>query len=291
MEALSKLGCAVPLAHLADRHPATPQVVVTFDDGYADNLLAAKPVVERFEIPAAFFVTTAYIGSVREFWWDELENLLLQPGSLPSTLYAKIDSRECQWDLNGEAEYPPELASAHAGWLFDQPPPTTRHKLFWMIYMALQPLAHDRRRSVLDDLWRQAGAPSASRCSHRPLSAMELVQLASGGLAEIGSHTATHRRLSQVSASDQLWEMATSQAALEELLGSPVRLFSYPFGSRADYSRETCKLANQSGFQLACSNCDGVVRGGFDHFQIPRMYVADWNGDEFRRRIGERLYG
>src|SRR5207245_611648 len=67
-------------------------VAVTFDDGYADNLLNAKPLLETHGIPATVFVTTDYIDSKREFWWDELERLLLQPGDLPDVLNIHFDN-------------------------------------------------------------------------------------------------------------------------------------------------------------------------------------------------------
>ena len=52
-------------------------VVITFDDGYADNLAAAKPRLESHGVPAIFFVATDYVEEQREFWWDELERCLL----------------------------------------------------------------------------------------------------------------------------------------------------------------------------------------------------------------------
>jgi peptidoglycan/xylan/chitin deacetylase (PgdA/CDA1 family) len=61
-------------------------VAVTFDDGYADNLLAAKPLLERYDIPATVFVATGCLEGGWGFWWDELESLLLRAGELPPTL-------------------------------------------------------------------------------------------------------------------------------------------------------------------------------------------------------------
>jgi peptidoglycan/xylan/chitin deacetylase (PgdA/CDA1 family) len=53
-------------------------VVITFDDGYADNLHEAAPLLRRFDTAATFFIATGYIGGMREFWWDELERVVPQ---------------------------------------------------------------------------------------------------------------------------------------------------------------------------------------------------------------------
>jgi peptidoglycan/xylan/chitin deacetylase (PgdA/CDA1 family) len=58
-------------------------VVVTFDDGYRDNLDAALPVLERFDVPATVFCTVDAIGRDEGFWWDRLAALLLGPQAGP----------------------------------------------------------------------------------------------------------------------------------------------------------------------------------------------------------------
>lgn len=65
-------------------------VVVTFDDGYADNLQTAKPLLETYGIPATIFVATGYLGDERGFWWDELQELILEQGAEHIGLYLSM---------------------------------------------------------------------------------------------------------------------------------------------------------------------------------------------------------
>jgi peptidoglycan/xylan/chitin deacetylase (PgdA/CDA1 family) len=79
--------CApLPLAELLERRRrgALPRraVALTFDDGYADNLHAALPALERHGVPATVYVATGYVGADRPFWWDEAEELLAAAGTV-----------------------------------------------------------------------------------------------------------------------------------------------------------------------------------------------------------------
>lgn len=59
-----------------------PQVVVTFDDGYANNLHHAYPILQHFDVPATIFLATAFVDTHRLFWWDRL-HLSLQNWGQP----------------------------------------------------------------------------------------------------------------------------------------------------------------------------------------------------------------
>jgi peptidoglycan/xylan/chitin deacetylase (PgdA/CDA1 family) len=74
-------------------------IAVTFDDGYANNLYEAKPLLERHEVPATVFVTSGMVGRNREFWWDELEAILLAPRKLPQALHLEIEGQTHEWSL------------------------------------------------------------------------------------------------------------------------------------------------------------------------------------------------
>jgi peptidoglycan/xylan/chitin deacetylase (PgdA/CDA1 family) len=48
-------------------------VVITFDDGYADNLYTALPILEKYNAPMTLFVTSGHIDTPR-FYWDNVES-------------------------------------------------------------------------------------------------------------------------------------------------------------------------------------------------------------------------
>ena len=60
--------------------------------------------LERFDAPATVFVTSGAVDSTQEFWWDELEQLLLRPSVLPSQLEIEIDGRAHRWALETDAK-------------------------------------------------------------------------------------------------------------------------------------------------------------------------------------------
>jgi peptidoglycan/xylan/chitin deacetylase (PgdA/CDA1 family) len=65
-------------------------IAVTFDDGYADNLYNAAPLLEQFDTPCTFFIASGYIGGHREFWWDELEQIVSPSTPLYRRLYTEL---------------------------------------------------------------------------------------------------------------------------------------------------------------------------------------------------------
>lgn len=263
--------------------------VVTFDDGYADNLVNAKPLLERYEVPATVFVTTGYVAQDRSFWWDELESLLLGPQRLPETLRLCIAGASFEWQLRPCAA-DNHVVSAQSRWNILQPESATPRQLVYRsLHQLLRPLSEQARRSVLDELCRWADRSVIDGGHSAPLSNDGVVRLASGGLVEIGAHTVTHPILSAMSADAQFAEIHRSKIHLEEILGSPVASFAYPFGSRSDYTEETVAATRRAGYRRACSNFPGLVEPDIDTFQLPRFLVRDCDGEEFSRRLSDWL--
>ena len=294
LEILRSYGRPMSLRELivALRNGCLPRraVVVTFDDGYTDNLYYAKPLLERYDIPATAFLTAGYIGSKREFWWDELERLVLEPGKLPETLRVNINGSVCQWALEAAADYSEESYRQHQSWNVKQKDdPSPRQRLYRSLCPLLRPLSEGERRAVLDELLVWAGAESVSRPTHRTLSPDEVVCLADGDLVEVGSHTMTHPVLSRMSVATQQAEVRQSKARLEEILGREVSSFAYPYGAQSDYTQETVGMVHEAGFASACSNFTGFVQTGINPYELPRCLVRNWPGEQFAQRLREWL--
>jgi peptidoglycan/xylan/chitin deacetylase (PgdA/CDA1 family) len=263
------------------KHP----MAITFDDGYADNLANAQPLLRRYGIPATVFVTTGYVGSSREFWWDEIERLILEPAFLPERLQLdKLNGGGLMWELGRQDSH---NADAYRCWNVQlSENPTPRHSLYRSLCELLRPLPEQIRVDVLEYIQKWAGAESAGRSTHLPLTSEELARL-DPELIEIGAHTCTHALLSTLSKAEQKEEVQGSKKVLEEILGHAVSSFAYPFGGRMDYNAETVGVVRQAGFELACANSPGTVWRRSDCFQLPRLLVRDWNGEAFESWLSE----
>ena len=88
---------------------------MTFDDGYADNLYAAKPLLEAADVPATVFIVSGAIGQAREFWWDELARTLLGPAPVPTMFAVPVDGETLTWRLD-EAPYTEADHERFADW-------------------------------------------------------------------------------------------------------------------------------------------------------------------------------
>jgi len=255
-------------------------VAVTFDDGYADNVANALPILRRTAVPATVFIVAGQVGRQEEFWWDDLERILLVPDSLPERLDLVIDGTSSHWDLPSRTDQTSDrwsvLSPGH---------PTPRQAAYLEVWRLLRGTTGAVRVDVLKQLRSWAGAGSAARSDYLPMTREELSALVREPRIRIGAHSMTHPVLSSLAEPDQQYEVRNSKRALEDFVGSTVDFFSYPFGGQADYTRATLALIEEAGFALACANYPATVRRTTPLFEIPRFVVRNWTGEEFARQL------
>src|SRR5262249_49215125 len=200
------------LAEFAGTTELPPRsVALTFDDGYADIIEAAAPIMERYGAPATLFLVAGRIADA-VFWWDELERIFLQPGKLPRVLEWEYEGGRRRFNLAGDASYSEADAHRLRGWrAFEDKPPMNRHRIFVELYRRLKTMPQDERAARLDTLRNWAGLGANGRERYRRLSENNIRELAGGGRMELGSHTVTHPVLSAVPEETQRREIENSK--------------------------------------------------------------------------------
>lgn len=273
-------------ASLASGRVPKRSVVITFDDGYFDNLENGRPLLEQYGIPATVFVASGYLGSEGEFWWDAMDRVLLMPGKLPEKFEVMIDGARRSWELNGDATWTDEAAERYRDWRPYGSAHTPRQRLYQDLRKAVLRASPAERARTVAELLAWAGIPSKARPKRKILDDDGLRRLAVDDLIDIGGHSISHPELANLTVAEQDHELRISKDRLEQILGRKVTALAYPHGS---CSAETKRLAEAAGYAFACGTQRRAVERGADRYELPRVGVRNVSGREFRAMLAEFL--
>jgi peptidoglycan/xylan/chitin deacetylase (PgdA/CDA1 family) len=239
----------------AGRWPSKPLAMVTFDDGFRDNHDVVLPILQRHGLTATVFISTAYVASGDDFWFDQLVHDILQTRlrALP------MDDAGAVCEL-GDTEAQRREAAARLLNVLKRLPNAERvaRSAQWRSLMAVQPIE------------------GLDYTLHGPMSWSHVRAMADAGI-EIGSHTVTHPVLPRVETREGLREeLLQSRLTLEQQIGRPVVSLAYPTGGPGAYSDEVVNMARETGYRLAYT-----YRGGING-------QANWAPHLIRRMAVER---
>jgi peptidoglycan/xylan/chitin deacetylase (PgdA/CDA1 family) len=254
--------------------------VVTFDDGYEDNYINARPILEKLNVPATIFVSSGYSGTKREFWWDELERLILAKESLPDEINIELGGEKHSWKVltsRGRANVDENLSSPH--------------DIYSELCARFQSLSAEEIDEGIGQLREMTNDNGEARLENIPMSKEQLRSLSGGRLIEIGAHTRSHINLAAQNANRQWDEIEGSKKDLEQILGKPIESFSYPFGTLDHYTDTSIKCVRDVGFKNALSNYTGNVTRLTSLYEIPRRMVRNWDDIVFKEKIGAYYNG
>jgi peptidoglycan/xylan/chitin deacetylase (PgdA/CDA1 family) len=240
-----------------------PSVAVTFDDGYADNLEIALPMLERFEVPFTVFLASDAIGSFRGFWWDRLASLLDGVTVVDASL--EVGGRPLRILLRGPEAAAQTVRILQRRWRQYDPQE---------IEEMLESLAASLGTNVPDV---SSTAGTLTRSQARTLGAHPL--------CTVGAHTTDHRQLRGRSFDEQLGTIRDSSRVLEELLLRPILHFAYPFGDWKSFDRASVRAVKAAGLESAVTTEPGGVTGLNSRFYLPRRSIRDWSAEAFRCQL------
>lgn len=243
-------------------------VVLTFDDGYEDAYTNILPLLEKYEIPATFFICVGNLNTDKEFWWDELERIIF---------YANKNKK----NIEAFGENIPIRSYEE------------KEKACYRIHPILKSMDYKERDKWLIDARFQLGCEK-KRSSCHSLSYNQLKELAKSEFVTIGGHTITHSCLANESYEKQKWEIEESKKEIENIIGKEIEVFSYPFGQRDDFTEETVEIAKSVGYKRIFTAYAGVAREGSRNGYIPRINIGKENNFDSGMRkllLYENIYG
>lgn len=224
--------------------------MITFDDGYVDNYLLAYPILKAHAVSASFYISTDFIDSKHITWWDEIAYILRnscgQTYQLPNT-------SECfqliEENINNVIRQIINAAKSLQG--------STINEILYDI--------RDKFPQAVEQLKEQDIALF--------MSWSQIIEMANNGM-EIGSHTVSHKILSQLSDEEQLFEITHSKTYLEEKLNRPVISIAYPVGRYHCYNQTSLEHVKKAKYLVGFNNEPGSHRSINNILDINRFCVA-----------------
>jgi peptidoglycan/xylan/chitin deacetylase (PgdA/CDA1 family) len=269
MRYLAKHFCCLRLEEAVallrgDRPLPRHSVVVTFDDGFRNNLRYAFPILRRYGVPATIFLTTGHIGRGIQLLWTERVGRLLRAAALGQTLEIP----------DGEA---PRAVSFRTA--------AERDEAARVVMKRLKAMPSRKRDAAIGELETQlraanrepdaGGEPDAERYTF--LTWTEAQDLARGGMT-IGSHTVEHPIMSSLDEDRREFEVVASKLEIERQLGAPCTLFSYPNGTADDFGERDKACLQRAGYAAAVTQIAGLNDERTDLFALRRLNIGRGHG-------------
>ena len=236
--------------------------VITFDDGWKDNYQFAFPVLMKYRIPATIFLATDFIGTARWFWPDQMM-LLLEKGREYATGSAERKTASTVLTETIGVTLSPGDAIFRR---IESGAPIDPDSIIELC----KGIEVDRIHQMIDRLNR---ALHVVLPMHRVLLNWDEVREMAGNGVTFGSHSGSHRILTQIPLSDVKTELIDSRKTMLEQGIKPVPVFCYPNGN---FDRDIQELVRESGY-FAAVGCEVGLEGDKpgDLFALKRVSLHE----------------
>jgi peptidoglycan/xylan/chitin deacetylase (PgdA/CDA1 family) len=240
-------------------------VAVTFDDGFEDNFRVALPILEKYGIQAAFFVTVNSVENHSAPWFCRLKHA-----------FSNIKA-------NG-------LCRSRDGRKSDLSNPIENRKAFRQAAITCACLSEDEQCQAVAAIEKDLLVKTGLAGNGLMMTWDQIRQLRQRGQI-VGSHSLTHPNLAYLKTAKLVREIAESKRILENKLKEPVVHFSYPGPIlEPHFSKETVSLCEETGYKTAVTSTSGTILKGDNPLALKRV-PAPSTDLEFRWMLENALLG
>lgn len=225
-----------------------PPVVLTFDDGYRDNMLYAWPILRKYEVPAIIYLATRFLEGDSFLWYLDLWEIIKRKSVL------EFEWKECHYRY-GLASYQKKL------------------ECFRQINQLMRSSSSLEDQKVL--CWNLDADRAEFRHSSKLLTWEEVGEMARDPLMLFGAHSHNHLNLRLLPEAVCREELMTAQGLLKVHLGIEAEHLAYPHGTPNEVSRREADLARSCGFKTAVTINWPWPGTTCDPWMLPRITIYD----------------
>ena len=224
-------------------------VAVTFDDGFADNAEVALPILNRYGIPATFYIMVDAVANGTLPWYCRLR-------------FAFNSTSEPEWrDMECNRNY--QLAS-----------PEQRKAALIVAWENSARMTGSIQEEFVRGVEESLDIKPVNGQQKFMLNWEQVRSLRKAGHT-IGAHTLSHPNLAHVSGNEARLEITGSKTRLEKEMSEPIEHFSYPHPAlNPQWSRQTLEFTREAGFKSAVLTTSGPVRHGDEPLGLKRIYTS-----------------
>ncbi len=270
------------ITQLSTQSIASNSLCLTFDDGYIDNFYFAKPLLEKYGCPATFFIPSQNIIRQEMFWWDVLEDILLNTDHLPNHFSQTINGYEINVNLNDEILLTEQISKKQNAWTWPDTPPTQRCALYLQVWEQLKPLQDADIETELTKIKTWAKVKDVSKPESLPMTIEQVQSMSSNPLFQIGMHTASHPALSFHSYELQHKEILENKNILYNKCNHFTNSIAYPYGS---YNDVTLNIVRELKLTAAFSTKAIAVSNESDIMNLGRFQVYNCDSDTLEKKL------
>lgn len=230
-------------------------VLVTFDDGWRDNVTYALPLLREHEVPAVVFLATDFVGTDSCFWQERLTRRMFRAAQQEGPAYALVNAHSSK-DMRQLTS--PELRRVVRD-------AVTRMKQWPQVEVA-------RFEAELELALGSMGLPVDDSGDDRFMDWTEASSLAPPSPLVAAAHGCSHVPLTNVTAELAARELACARQRVEAATGERVTAVAYPNGN---YDDTVVELARQAGYRIGFTTQRGLVSEGDDPLRLRRLNVNE----------------
>lgn len=238
------------LAAATGRGDGPPFAVITFDDGYRDNIEHAWPILRRHNVPWTLYVVPAFAEGLGVLWWADLERAIARSDTVSLTV--------CGEEMTLPASTPAQKLAA-----------------FEQVAARLRRGGRAALRAFVSELAEREGRDPGATARALCAGWSEIAALACDPLVTIGAHSMSHPVLACESVQDAGEELARCRAVVAARLGRPVDHLAYPHGDGQAAGTREFALACAAGYATAVTTRPGHLWAGHaaHRHALPRVSI------------------